>query len=339
MNSLINSQEKTVSALWFKGLLQAAASLELQTPELLKVSGVGEDELAQPYARIALYKNQKLWRAIESTSQLPNIGLRIGEMVKPSHFQLFAITLMHCSNLETAFTKSMRYTRVLSEGGQYFLQKDKELALCYEPADSTFSRHQVDAVLVLLHSFSSWLACRNIPIVRVEMRHDQPDHIEDYKRIFNAPLTFNASRNALIFDSALLEEPLSLGDQNLADMHEQMMEAQLALLQNLDTTALVRHYLRMSDHLDIDREQLAKQLNMSGRSLQRKLKEGQTSFQQLLDEERFERAKQLMQQNDQSLTAISAQLGFSESSVFSRAFRRWSGMTPLEYRQTLKVSS
>lgn len=339
MNSAINSQEKTVSALWFKGLLQAATSLQLQQSELLKASGVSEDELAHPYDRLSLQKNQKLWRAIESSSRLANIGLRIGEMVKPSHFQLFAVTLMHCSNLEAAFTKSMRYTRVLSDGGHYFLQKDVELALCYEPADESFSRHQVDAILVLLHSFSSWLACRSIPIVRVEVRHDQPENIEDYKRIFNAPLRFNATRNALIFDPALLEEPLSLGDQSRADMHEQMLEAQLALLQKLDTAALVRHYLRMSDDLEIDREQLAAQLNMSGRSLQRKLKDCQTSFQQLLDEERFERAKQLMQQKDYSLTAISAQLGFSESSVFSRAFRRWSGITPQEYRQSLKTSS
>src|SRR5690554_7030403 len=56
-----------------------------------------------------------------------------------------------------------------------FLQKDIELALCYEPADESFSRHQVDAVLVLLHSFSSWLACRSIPIVRVEVRHDRSE--------------------------------------------------------------------------------------------------------------------------------------------------------------------
>ncbi len=339
MNSVNVSQEKTVSALWFKGLLQAAASLNLQQSELLLASDVGVDELAHPYGRIALHKNQKLWRTIESFSPLNNIGLRIGEMVKPSHFQLFAITLMHCPNLEAAFTKSMRYTRVLSDGGHYFLQKDKELALCYEPADASFTRHQVDAVLVLLHSFSSWLACRSIPIVRVEMRHAQPANIDDYQRIFNAPLWFDMPRNALIFDPSLLAEPLSLGDQNLADMHEQMLETQLALLQKLDTAALVRHYLRMSDFLDIDREQLAAQLHMSGRSLQRKLKDCHTSFQQLLDEERFERAKQLMQQHGSSLTAISAQLGFSESSVFSRAFRRWSGMTPLEFRQSLKTSS
>lgn len=339
MNRVSSQQDKTVSALWFRGLLQAAASLGMSESELLQSTGVSADEISHPYERISLSRNQKLWRAIETLSTLPNVGLRIGEMVKPSHFQLFAFTLMHCPNLEAAFVKSMRYTRVLSDGGQYYLQQGNELAICYEPADASFSRHQVDAVLVLLHSFSSWLACRDIPIVRVEMRHAQPNNLEDYQRIFKAPLIFSAPRNALIFDPSLLEEPLSLSDQTLAQLHEHLLEAQLALLQKLDTADLVRHHLRMSDHLDVNREQLAAELNMSGRSLQRKLKECNASFQQLLDEERYERAKQLMQQENYLLTDISAQLGFAESSVFSRAFRRWSGVTPLEYRQSLKASN
>lgn len=339
MKRNIIASEKTVSALWFKGLLQAAEGLGLPQAGLLHSAQVKLEALSHPYDRISLQKNQALWRTIEAQSPLQNIGLRLGEMVKPSHFQLFAITLLHCPNLGEAFAKSMRYTRVLSDGGRYFMQQDKDLAICYEPADSSFSRHQVDAVLVLLHSFSSWLACKSIPVVRVEMRHPEPENTEDYQRIFAAPLVFNAKRNALIFEPSLLSEPLSLSDQTLAVMHEQMLESQLELLQQLDTAALVRHYLKDADCLDIDREYLAKKLNMSGRSLQRKLKGCQTSFQQLLDEERFERAKQLMQQETNSLTDISAQLGFAESSVFSRAFRRWSGFSPLEYRQAIKTAN
>src|SRR5690349_2249993 len=58
--------------------------------ELLQSTGVSADEISHPYERISLSRNQKLWRAIETLSTLPNVGLRIGEMVKPSHFQLFA---------------------------------------------------------------------------------------------------------------------------------------------------------------------------------------------------------------------------------------------------------
>ena len=132
------NSEKTVSALWFKGLLQAAESLGMQRIDLLQSANVNVAELSNSYDRISLQKNQTLWRTIETQSELENIGLRIGEMVKPSHFQLFAITLMHCPNLEAAFTKSMRYTRVLSDGGHYFMQQDKDRAICYEPADNSF---------------------------------------------------------------------------------------------------------------------------------------------------------------------------------------------------------
>ena len=241
---------------------------------------------------------------------------------------------MHSNNLGAAFTKSMRYTRLLSDGGQYFLSHDgKQAAICYEPLNEEFSHHQVDAVLVLLRSFANWLACRAIPLLRVEFRHPQPDDIREYERIFTAPLQFSATRNALVFAPDVMSEPLALGDEYLAQLHEQMLEAQLALLHQPDTAGLVRHFLQHQEELSIDRDQLAERLHMSSRTLQRKLQECGTSFQQLLDDERCQRARQLLTQTRLPLTAISEQLGFAESSVFSRAFRRWTGVSPLEYRQ------
>lgn len=325
---------RTVSVLWFRGLLQAAEALGIARGPLLQASGVTEELLRSPYARIPLEQNLQLWRSIEQQAPVADVGLRIGELVKPGYFQLFALTLMHNPDMETAFARSMRYTRLLSDGGQYYLQQGAGIAaICYEPLDSSFSRHQVDAVLVLLRNFANWLACRPLALKGVELRHAEPAAREEYERIFAAPLVFGASRNALLFDDSLMQEPLSLTDASLAQMHEQMLEAQLALLQQPDTAGLVRHFLRSTDQLGLDRDQLADCLHMSSRTLQRKLQECGTSYQQLLDEERNQRARRLLQQTRLSLTHISEQLGFSESSVFSRAFRRWNGLSPQEFRQ------
>ena len=324
----------TVSVLWLRGLLQAAEALGMQPDDLLQAANVPAALMGSPYARLSVPQILQVWRAIERSSPVSDVGLRIGEMVKPSHFQLFALTLMHSENLGAAFTKSMRYTRLLSDGGQYYLSQDGgQAAICYEPLSDEFSHHQVDAVLVLLRSFANWLACRAIPLLKVEFRHPQPADISEYERIFSSPLQFSAARNALVFAPEVMSEPLALGDEYLAQLHEQMLEAQLALLHQPDTAGLVRHFLQHQEELTIDRDQLAERLHMSGRTLQRKLQECGTSFQQLLDDERCQRAQQLLKQTRLPLTAISEQLGFSESSVFSRAFRRWAGMSPLEYRQ------
>lgn len=332
MNRVLATHQ-TVSVLWFRGLLQAAESLGMSPERLLEHCEVTAQQLEQPYARLTLEQNLKLWRAIERDSQHPNIGLAMGAQVKPSYFQLLALTLMQSPNLAEALNKSMRYTRLLSDGGSYYLETNDQLAaICYEPQAEGFSSHQVDAVLVLLNNFASWLACKPLPLVQVEMAYPKPENISEYQKVFAVPVLFGAVRNALIFEVAVLAEPLSFTDNYLAQLHEQMLENHLAQITEQDTANKVRYCLRAAADLTLTRDDIAKLLNMSGRSLQRKLKECDTNFQALLDEERYSRAREYLKQPQLTLTDISAQLGFAESSVFTRAFKRWSGMAPIEYR-------
>jgi AraC-like DNA-binding protein len=129
-----------------------------------------------------------------------------------------------------------------------------------------------------------------------------------------------------------LQEALPGFDQGLATMHEQMADNQLQRLTEPDIIAKVQERLLMG-LVSISRDEVAAQLAMSGRSLQRKLQEQGSSFQKLHDEHRHQRSLQLLANEDLSLLDISLQLGFSESSTFYRAFKRWQGVTPGEYRQ------
>ncbi|MFC3681510.1 AraC family transcriptional regulator [Bacterioplanoides pacificum] len=331
-----NQTIKTVSSLWLRALLMGAEHQGIDVATLLAAAGLDKETLEQPYARVSLEKTLKIWRTAEALCQSPDFGLLMGEQVKPSHFQLFSVSLMHSETLAGAFEKSIRYTRLVSDGGDYFLQQQgAEAALVYRPAGDNFSRHQIDAVLVLLRSFANWLVCKTLPLIRLEVTHCEPQDLSNYQRIFNAPVIFSAPRNALVFAPQVLTEPLALSDNNLAAMHEQMLEQQLAQLLQPDTANLVEHMLRCAVELHLDREQVAQQLHMSSRTLQRKLRDRGTSFQILLEQERQRRAKTLLASTDQALSVISDQLGFAESSAFSRAFKRWSGLSPLEYRRQL----
>lgn len=334
-----STDEKTVSVLWIKALLLAAEQQGVATAELLHEAQLAPERLQHNHARISLTETLRLWRVAERLANNNDFGLRMGEWVKPSHFQLFALILLHSENLGAAFEKSIRYSRLLSEGGRYFLQHDgDEAAICYEPQALNFSRHQVDAVLVLLRSFANWLACRRVPLLRVECEHSAPADVSQYQRIFACPVRFDAGRNALVFAAELMQEPLALGDEHLAAMHERMLEDQLALLNQSDEVTRLIQWLRDSDTLALERDDFARQLHISGRSLQRKLNEQGTSFQQLLNEERHRRALQLLAETDCSMTDIGEQLGFAESSGFTRAFRRWQGCSPQAYRLQVQHS-
>jgi len=331
MNS---SSMKTVSSLWIRALLLGAEHQGIDGGALLQQAGIDPSLLDQPYSRISLEKTLKLWRAAEALPEADNFGLLLGEQVKPSHFQLFAISLMHSETLAAAFEKSNRYTRLVSDGGDYHLQRNgDEAAIVYQPAADNFSRHQIDAVMVLLRSFANWLACRPLPLIRLELMHSAPADVSHYQRIFSVDMQFSAARNALVFPAIILHEPLAFSDENLAAMHDQMLEQQLAALQQPDTVTQVQYILQSALELRLDREEVARHLHISSRTLQRKLQDAGTSYQTLLEHERQQRAYHLLAETELSLTTISEQLGFAESSAFSRAFKRWQGVTPLEYRQ------
>lgn len=331
---MISNNIQTVSSLWIHALLLGADHQGVDRTVLLERAGIEASLLDQPYARISLEQTMEIWRAMESLSPNTDFGLLMGEQVKPSHFQLFAVSLMHSETLEAAFEKSIRYTRVVSDGGEYCLIKDdKEAGLVYLPQRPDFIRHQIDAVMVLLRSFANWLACKSLPIIRVEFTHPEPESLDNYQRIFQAPILFGAKHNALVFSPEILDEPLAFSDDKLAAMHEQMLEQQLALLQQPDAANVVEHIIRSAPSLTLERDEVAAELHMSPRTLQRKLQESNTSFQQLLENERKRRACDLLANSDLPLTQISEELGFAESSAFSRAFKRWHQVSPLEYRQ------
>ncbi|HYY42110.1 MAG TPA: helix-turn-helix domain-containing protein, partial [Pyrinomonadaceae bacterium] len=169
----------------------------------------------------------------------------------------------------------------------------------------------------------------------VSFQHPQPADTTEHRRIFRAPVHFDQPRNELVLDRALLALPLARADAGLCallDRHAQELLARLP--QRDDTTAQVRRLL--SDALsggDPNIAAVARQLGLSARTLQRKLRAEGTSYQDLLDLMRRDLARRYLQERDMAVCEVAYLLGFSGPSAFHRAFRRWTGVTPKEFRQ------
>jgi AraC-like DNA-binding protein len=325
-------EHKSVSVLWSKTLLAAAEQQGAERSQVLQTAGVSLASVRDGQ-RLSLEQTLAIWRAAESLAATADFGLIMGEWVKPAHFQLFALVLLHARNLGEAFDKTIRYTRILSDGGQFRIEHEGEwAAICYEPQAENFSRHHVDAVLALLRGFSDWLACQRIPLKQAEFTHAQPPNLENYQRIFECPLLFAQPRNAVVFAAHWLHEPLALEDSELAAMHESMLEQQLQALQTPDLQQQVMHWLQQQPCLEVTRAKLASDLFLSERTLQRRLGEQDLSFQSLLDQERRQRAQHWLVQTEDSMTDIASRLGLSASS-FTRACHRWFAAAPLAVRR------
>jgi len=324
---------KTVSLIWVRGVLQAANLQGLDESDILMHAGLAPDCLQTSSSRISLSDTLALWRSVEELSADPLFGFHMGQSLKPAHFQLLAFTMLSSSNLGGAIEKILKYQRLISDGGSFsVIPQNEQTALVYTPAASNFSYHQIDAVLVATLSFARWLLGREIKPLALALSHNEDKGLEEYQAFYGCDIQFGQDQNSILFSSDLLQEALPGFDQGLATMHEQMADNQLQRLTEPDIIAKVQERLLMGLE-SISRDEVAAQLAMSGRSLQRKLQEQGSSFQKLHDEHRHQRSLQLLANEDLSLLDISLQLGFSESSTFYRAFKRWQGVTPGEYRQ------
>jgi AraC-like DNA-binding protein len=165
---------------------------------------------------------------------------------------------------------------------------------------------------------------------RMLFAHTKPTDDSLYRRFFQAPCRFDCERTALVFPASVLEQRLPGSDPR----RFRILEAQAQVWEDDDLTFWLRRTLSvmlLAEAVSSDR--VAKLLSIHRRTLNRRLKAEGTTFQQLLDEVRFETACQLLDRSRTPITDIGASLGYAEPSAFSRAFRRWSGTTPLERRR------
>jgi AraC-like DNA-binding protein len=167
----------------------------------------------------------------------------------------------------------------------------------------------------------------------LELRFPPPADLQPYKDAFKCSLRFNSSANALLFARADVISPLPTAHPLLAEVHERLAGEHLQRLDLAQVSSRARAAIirRLPDG-EPRRTEIASTLEMSERTLQRRLEVEGTSFQRLLDDTRRELAQQYLGQTDTSLCDATYLLGFSNQSSFFRACKRWFGISPRQYR-------
>ncbi len=173
---------------------------------------------------------------------------------------------------------------------------------------------------------------RTLAPTGVALRRPRPSDPTPFSEFFRAPLRFGADRNELSFSLAVATRPLPLANNHMALQADNMMQAFLARLDESSWADRVRGILAKSlpDGLP-KRDEVARRLGVSDRALGRKLAEEGMGFRRLGEEVRLELACGYLENNTVSVTEIAFLLGFSDSSAFSRAFKRWKGLAPRTY--------
>ncbi len=190
-------------------------------------------------------------------------------------------------------------------------------------------------VLRNIHGLACWYVDSRIPLQGARFPFAAPPHVDAYALMFPGPLQFNAAQAEIRFDARYLALPLRRDEKALQQMLQRALP--LTVLQYRRDRLLVQQVRQALANPDVqihNAETLAVVLNMSPRSLHRQLQEEGASLQQLKDEVRFERAKDLLLRTSKPIKQVAAASGFRNEKSFIRAFREWTRASPAAFRKS-----
>jgi len=319
-----------------------AVSLVLSTfeaeglPSEALLAGSGIRAVALNRADIRITTNQEMRVCANAVALRREIGLELGRRMHVSSYGMLGYALLTSATLGDALRLALRYPALLGTLFELSLKvEDDQVWLCADHyhEDPQLAVFNAQLCLVSLKVICEDLIGQPLPLLAARFAHSKPDYHARYQHTFNCPRLFDAPDNAFAFARHWLEYPLPLAN---TITHQAMAER--CRKQNLEFTgrqtwlSRIRQLLAAQLNAAPGLEGLAEQMNCSPRTLRRHLHDAGCSYQELLDELRFERAKLLLHETEWPIYRIADTLGFSETASFRHAFVRWSGVSPSQFR-------
>jgi AraC-like DNA-binding protein len=316
---------------------------DLAPEPLFRAAGIDPQIIHDPHALIARPKSDALMRALAERIADPAFGLQAVHCWHPSNLGTLGYAWLSSSTLRTGLKRVVRYWRIVIADVAVRLDETPEgVEFVHTPPalDSTPDGIRGDITLAIIYDMCRTNFGRAFSPRRVAFRHPAPADARPYGTLFGCPVSFGADANRLLIGGAEADRPLPTGNRDLAAAHDRILVEQLARLDKGDVIARFHASLleRMTSG-ELSEEDIARDLHMSRRSLHRRLAEVDASYRSLVDDTRRDMALRYIQDPAKSATDITFLLGYSQQSVFTRAFRRWTGMSPSEYRSSKSLAS
>ena len=310
---------------------------------LLASAGVESSLLDDAHARLDPRRYRELQRLALAASGDPALGLSMGEHASLASFGIVGHMVMHCRSLREAIDLGSRYYQLVADAdAPWLIEKNGEAELVYEflrSPDPACNRMRAEFGLTRLLQTARALLNQEVTIRRAGFEHAAPAYLARYVRLFGADVRFAQPRTTLAFPAALLDVRLLHHDEGVLSALRARADRMLAELAEPQSVARRLRRAIVTSHASCsgdppNAERLAKQLGISSRSLRRLLRnEGHTVKSVVADATR-DVALTLLSDPSVTIQQAAHRLGFSEPSAFHRAFKRWTGMTPLEWRRT-----
>lgn len=338
----------TFSGRFVLNIIYFAAMQGVSQQLLIDEAGLNIEDLCSEDSRVApeLY-NRVLLKAIQ-LSKDSHFGLHLGESLNLTAAGLIA----QISQTSRTIREALHYCCEFASLGcqalpMTLIETEKQAALVLKPEQiwatnhPEVTKHTVEGTLAFfIREFQTLTHQKQRPLA-IQLPYTTPKHIHEYERVWDCPIQFEEDRIAIILDKKQLDTPIITSDFNLlrilvqhAEEKSASMEKQNGFL-NLVRKSMVR--LIKPEFPTI--EQVASNLNVSVRTLQRRLKEEGHTYKGLLEDLRKEFAFQYLKKSELSINEVAHLLSYTDPSSFIRSFKRWTGNTPKAWRSNQNHTS
>jgi len=320
---------------WARAIRKSLDAAGVDSTALFAEAGLDFAALADAQARYPVARTNRLWQlAVDATGD-PAFALKVAREAGVLSFHALGYSLSASGTLREAFERLIRYFRVVSDGADLRFASDAcdTAVYRYEIAANADGHapipEAVDAFAYVVVRLCRGLYRRDHAPLEVRLMRAAPADPAPWQRAFRCPIVFDAAENVLLFAADAFDAPLEFANPELARQNDEVAARYLARFGKL----LIRERLRavLIEQLprgEPSQDSAAAALHLSSRSLQRRLADEGTSYKAVLDDLRRELAMSYLREARHSISEITYLLGFSDTSSFTHAFRRWTGVAP-----------
>jgi len=299
-----------------------------------------------PEAKIPARVYSRLYTGVMWLLEDESFGLNLKQPTPAGSFRMMCLCIIHCDTLAAALERAAEFNafcrRLTGTPGSprqpLIREADGSARFVFPPSQDMVTGDGVYAMghcMAIWRRLCGWLIGRPLELLSVSFQGPRPRDRTELEELFRCELKFDQPHNALRFPASLLSMPLAQTEDSLREFLRNAPYHLLVSQEDDDGSLLAQMRRLVGSDLSQDfptMTEMASQLNMSVRTLRRRLKEHDTTYQGFKDEVRRSAAVRLLRRPELKINAISALLGFDEPSAFHRSFKKWTGLTPGEYR-------
>jgi AraC-like DNA-binding protein len=311
---------------------------DIDPAPIYKRAGIDPEVISNSNARINVEHMDSVWNEAVKLIDDPTFGVKMVQYWHPSMMGALGYAWLVSSTLRRAMHRIDRYIHTVTEGLETKLE-DTPAGLrlsFFIVGDMTLQPQQHTLIIAVIMHMCRFNYGDELVASQIHLARPAPEDPKDILDFFQTDVHFDADVNSITITRADSDIELSSSNKQIALMHDEMLMKYLVQIKKGDIVQQVQSIIL--DNLpdgQVTDKLVASELNLSERSMQRRLKEHKTTFRYLLDSVREMVAKQYIENPVNRMSDIAFLLGFSEQSAFSRAFKKWTGKSPVEYRNSL----